>query len=76
MSIASVYAAARASADAGVASAVATVPTPFAGPGGGHLEVSPTGDLRAVPASGPGVIDVPAAAVPALITWLTATFIT
>jgi len=76
MSLASDYAAAVAAAAGGVVSAAATVPTPFVGPGGGRLEVSPTGGLRAVPPSGPSAIEVPAAAVPSMIAWLTATFVT
>jgi hypothetical protein len=76
MSLASVYAEAVAAAALEVVSATATAPPPFVGPAGGRLEVSPTGNLRAVPASGPAAVEVPAAAVPAMIAWLTATFVT
>jgi hypothetical protein len=74
MSLASAYAAAVAAADASVVSADATVPTPFVGPNG-RLEVTEDGGLRAVPGPGVGSVEVPGAAVPAVITWLTATFL-
>jgi hypothetical protein len=75
MSLASDYAAAVATAAAEVVSASVTVPAPFVGPNG-RLEVTPTGGLRAVPGPGAGSVDVPLAAIPSIITWLTATFIT
>jgi hypothetical protein len=75
MSLASDYAAAVAAGNTSVTTALANVPAPFNGPNG-HMEVTTTGGLRAVPAPGVGTVEIPGAAVPAVITWLTATFVT
>jgi len=74
MSVASTYAAAVASAAGDVASAAATKPAPFVGPNG-SLEVTETGGLRAIPGVASSTVEVPAAAVPAIIAWLTANFL-
>jgi hypothetical protein len=71
MTVASTYAAAYA-ASQGVIGA----PAPFVGPSGGRLEISSSGDLKMVPPPGGGVSDIPAAAVPSVIAWLTANFVT
>lgn len=73
MTLASDYAAAVATAAGDVVTAAGTAPDPLVGPNG-HLEVTPQGNLRAVPGPGVGTVDIPAAAVPALITWLTTNF--
>jgi hypothetical protein len=56
-----------------VVTTTATRPAPFVGPNG-QLQVTDTGDLMAVPGTGVSNITIPAAAVPSIITWLTATF--
>jgi len=75
MSLASDYAAAVSAAAAQVVTASVAVPAPFVGPNG-RLEVTQTGGLRAVPGPGVGTVDIPGVAVPSIITWLTATFVT
>ncbi|HEV8448608.1 MAG TPA: hypothetical protein VGQ44_17380 [Gemmatimonadaceae bacterium] len=74
MSLASDYAAAVAAAAGDVVTAAATAPAPLTGPNG-HLEVTPQGNLRAVPGPGVGAVEIPAAAVPAAIAWLTTNFV-
>jgi len=74
MSVASDYAAALAAAAGDVAAAAATKPASFVGPNG-TLEVTTTGGLRAIPGVGAGTVEIPAAAVPAIIAWLTANFL-
>lgn len=73
MSLASVYAASQASADAGKATATAGVPTPFVGPNG-RADVSPTGTLILSPSSAGGAIEISAVGALAFRDWLTATF--
>jgi hypothetical protein len=73
MSLASDYAAAVAAAASSVITAAATAPDPFVGPNG-RLEVTEDGGMRAVPGPGVGAIEIPAIAIPSIITWLTATY--
>jgi hypothetical protein len=74
MTVASVYAAAVAAAAGDVVTAAATKPAPFVGPNG-QLEVTELGGLRVVPGTGTSNVEIPAAAVPAIIAWLTANFV-
>jgi hypothetical protein len=74
MSLASDFAAAVASGQASVVTAAATRPAPFSGGAGGTLEVTDTGGLKATPPTGASSVEVPGAAVPSIITWLTTTF--
>jgi hypothetical protein len=75
MSLASDYAAAVATAAGDVVTVAATVPAPFVGLNG-RLEVTQTGGCRVVPNPGIGAVEIPAAGISSIITWLTATFIT
>jgi hypothetical protein len=72
MSLASVYAASQASADATKATATASVPAAFVGPNG-RADVTPEGNMRLTQTTS-GSFDIPAAGALAFRDWITTTF--
>lgn len=72
MSLASEYAAAQTFADAGKATATASVPPPFVGPNG-RADVTTEGNLRLTPSTS-GNFDIPSAGALAFAAWINATF--